>query len=632
MLRNAGRLPFSTWRGLNTFTPPEGTDPQTWIDSNNVLVNARGAAEVLRSPKRFGSVIPEVQDASSDSSSSDSSSDSSASSEDDSLIDLSEYARLSGHALIIDKGDDTLYLLAAGGAPTGIRSGQAGVPWTSLTINDRYQRVDGNEFIQFLNDFSYVRNGIDAPTIAPTISYVADDPSDSISDDAGVIAVSIQGSYAYHNSTTNHTGPPSPLSNVLGPTTTNNTLRFAVTASSQPGVDKIVFFITVDGGDIPYLMIDCGDASVIKEPNATTSYDFPISALARDTLTPEPIYNQPPPTDFSFIFEHKNRIIGIKGAGIRYSGFESVYIGNNYESWPILNQSNVPNTQDKPRSGISTQIGALIFGGEDSYMLSGSPSDKTSSPQNTIAITEKLTPMNWRLGVSEETKRTAVTTPYGVIWTDQTRRIRNWNMTGFPIEIAQALREELDGMTGSLRAKWFQHGKHGGYYIVGNDTKTLMVMLYLSAETGQLQFGYGRTNIPMDAFTNITFATERFFFGKDNQVYEILNPDLQGDGWAPGTQIYFKTMIGNEGNFSYLHSLSLSGGLKGLVVTVAKPDGTDLVQLDLESDLDTGGDSYSVVDQYGRRHLTHFKFDLTDGEKRYIDGFQLFMTNKQRVI
>jgi hypothetical protein len=622
MVRNPNREVINNWRGLNTFSDVQDVDASTWISANNVLVNAKGNAEVLRSPKAFGNNF--VIESSSESSP--------FSGESDPIVSMCEYARASAHALVIDHGESTFYLLAAGGEPTIVRVGNAGDPWTSLTINDRLHRVDGNEFIQILNDLTSVyRNGIDAPTIAPILTY------SSNSDDT-VISVSLQGSFCYRNSTTGHVSAPSPLSNVLGPSVGLQGVSFFVDASVQPGVDQIIFFLTVDGGNIPYLVLDCDTADMHTEANTTGTYTFDLSDITNDTLTPEPIYNNPPPTDASFMFEWKDRIVLIVDGGLQYSGFESCYIGQPAESWPALNQFNVPNKSDRAVGGISTQLGALVFGKVDSYLLSGYPSDKTSSPNNSLAVTEHMEPMNWRLGIKYP--ETAVNTPYGVIWVDQTNRIRNWNMQGFPIEIAQPLRDELDTMSGALKAKWFQHGKNGGYYVLTDGTKTLLVMLYLSTETGQLQFGYGKTDIAMEAISPCTFTTERFFYGAGDQTYEILNPTQAGDGWTEGTDISFQIIIGNDGNFCAFHSMMLEGQLNGLGVTCAAPqfDDEGTMTLDdeqpviLEDERDTSGSFYGLVDRENRRHLVTFRFDLDDRKLRVISKFQYFLKNKKRVI
>jgi hypothetical protein len=630
-LRNPGRLAITNWRGLNTFSHVHELDPDMWFDANNVIVNSHGGAEVLRSPKAFGTAITGYDDNDSDSQAptSDPSSDSS---EHDSDVDtgpilsMAEWERATTNLLIVDRGGDT-YSYDSAGSRSNLRSDQAGSPWTSVNVNKRLHRIDGTEFIQYIMapSVEQYRNGIDAPLAAPTISYVADDSSDSISDDC-TIDVSVQVSYAYKNSDTGHVGPPSGLSNVLPASAGDNTLRIPVVASTQPGVDKIVFFITLDGGSIPYLALECDTGDVYEVANTTGNVDIPLCAYDADTLTPETLYNQPPPVDATHMFEWKDRLILLRGQFVQYSGFESAYMGVPQESWPPLNQLAIPNKTDTAVSGIGTAVGALVFGKKDSYIISGYPSDKVSSPNNTLAVTEHMDQLKWNLGIYEDGKDTPALTPFGVIWLDQNKRLRNWSFKEFPIEIGVALREELDGMTGTMSGKWFQHGKNAGFYVLRSSAKILFIMVY-QGENGQIQFGYGKSDLATDAIAVAKFTTDQFFFGEDDQVYKFLNPDLTGDGWEDGTTIFFKSKIGNKGNFSYWHSVSVEGELganfKLLVNDQVVP---------LESDTDTDTSIYGIVDQEARRHTMECRFNLDDIERRSVDAVQIFMKNKKRVI
>lgn len=625
-LRNPGRLLIDKWRGLDSFTHENDITPEQWLDSNNVVVNAKGDAEALRSPKAFGSALTPYLD--SDSSSPDSSSSPSSSfdssPDDGPILSMDEYKRNAGHVAMVDRGGDT-YSIDSSGTVTGRRSDQAGDPWTSVNVNDRFLRTDGNEFIQFLSSFAHYRVGIDPPATAPTISYTADDSSDSISDSCE-IETSLQVSYAYKNSTTGHIGQASPISNVLGPTEDDLTLRIPVVASTQPGVDKIVFFITLDGGSIPYLALECGTDTVYEVGNSSGNVDIPLCAYDVDTLTPETIYNVPPPVDATHIFRWKDRIILLRGRFIQYSAWEVAYAGNPWECYPSLNQIMIPNKADTGIGGLSTQLGALIFGKEDSYILSGYPSDKVSSPNNTLAVTEHAEPLNWQLGIYEDGKGTAVLTQFGVIWLDQNKRLRNWDLKSFPVEIGVGLRTELDAMSGEITARWFQHGKNSGVYVLRNASKVLFITVYQDTE-GKIHFGYGKSNLATDATAVVTYSTGSvFLFGTDDQVYKFLDPDLRGDGWASGTEIFFKLKLGNQGNFSYFHSCAVEGNLDGVTMKV---NGN---VIPLEEDIDTDGTLYSVVDVDGRRALVEFRFNRDDAFYRSVDMLQVFQKNKKRII
>lgn len=611
--RNVTPHTVNAWRGLNTFISRNNVDEQSWIDANNILVNAKGEIEALRSPKAFSTALSSTAV----------------------FTSMDEYQRAAGNVLILDRNSVAYSLTSSGGAPAAIVAAPSSPgPWTSLSINDTLQRINGVHFVQILNNLtSVVRNGIDPPAAAPTIAYAVN------ASDTTVIASSLQGSYCYYNSTTGHVSAPSPLSNVLGPKAAGFDVTFAVTASAQTGVDKVIFFLTEDGGSIPYLVIDCSSSDPHTATNTTATKTIVQSDVDRDTLTPEPIYNDVPPVAATSMFEFKDRIFLIVDGGLRYSGFESCYIGNDYESWPALNQLNVPNRNDRAIGGISTQSGALIFGEKDCYILTGFPSDKTSSPNNTVSVTEHIDPLNWHIGITYP--KTAVSTPFGVIWTDQTKRIRLWNQQGFPAEIAQALRTELDSMTGTLQARWFQHGKNGGYYVLTNGTITLFIMIYLSMREGQMEFGYGKsTTILPEAMAVATFSgIEKFFYADAENVWRILDPDTAGDGWGSSVTIFFKILVGGQPNmnFSSLHSIQISGDMDDLdlAVTHAPYDevSPETIELTEVLDSDTGGTFYGLIDSDERRyHILSFSFENDDRTHRGIDSLTVNVRNAQRLI
>jgi hypothetical protein len=203
-------------------------------------------------------------------------------------------------------------------------------------------------------------------------------------------------------------------------------------------------------------------------------------------------------------------------------------------------------------------------------------------------------------------------------------------------------------MTGALTARWFQHGKNGGYYILTNGVTTLILMVYLSPANGQMQFGYGKsTTLDPEAMAVVTFnSEERFFFGKTDKIWETLDPDLAGDGWAAGTPIFFKMLIGGMDvlNFTSLHSMNINGGLNTLVIThdrLNKNQSGVIIDgepqtVDLSTDLeeaDTGGTVYGIVDSPERAfHIVKFTFGLDDTQYRNISGFTVNVKPLKRLI
>jgi hypothetical protein len=246
--------------------------------------------------------------------------------------------------------------------------------------------------------------------------------------------------------------------------------------------------------------------------------------------------------------------------------------------------------------------------------------------------------MQWNVGITYP--QTAVNTPFGVIWVDQSKRIRLWNQQGFPSEIGEPLRAELDAITFSISARWFQHGKNGGYYVISDGVKMLFVMIYLSA-SGQMELGYGKsTSLFGGPMATATFSNnaERFFFAQNLQLFEILDPTLEGDGWSSDTELFFKMVVGNSNknmNFSSLHSMQLSGDLGDLVITHAPMDETNPEEVVFAEDLemDTGDSSYALIDSVERRyHVLDFEWGLDDTDHRGIDSMTINVKNAGRVI
>src|SRR5262249_26010370 len=141
--------------------------------------------------------------------------------------------------------------------------------WVSANVNNNLYRVNGAEFIQIFKTLSDIfRVGIPAGSGSPTISYIAGG--------SGSIVTGITVSYSYMNSQTGHVGRPSGISNTLGASGGNNTLRIPVTASTEIGVDKIVVFATLDGGSIPFLLIN-GDGTTRTFTNTTGNIDISLN-------------------------------------------------------------------------------------------------------------------------------------------------------------------------------------------------------------------------------------------------------------------------------------------------------------------------------------------------------------------
>jgi hypothetical protein len=609
---------ITDWLGLNSSADPENIKANWWTDSNNVIVDRTGTAVVLRSPADFNNAL----------------------STSNPVLSAFDYDKQTGNLILFDidnVGGTALDTFSTTGTTnTSVRTGQlVSARWVSLTINDFAYRLNGTEFIQTNGAINYAA-GVTGPAAAPTISWVAGG--------SGSFASGVDVTYAYRNSATGEVSKMSATSNRLG-ASTGSTLRIAVTASAQSGVDKIVVFLTVDGGSVRYLLVDSAGAPQ-QFTNATGNIDVSIADIFRDTQTTETAYNDVPPQNAFQMFKWRDRIVllDFRAAAtrqqIQYSGYESITYGTPFSCFPSLNIINIPNKGDAARCGVSTVLGALILAEQDSYLLSGYPSDKTSAPEGSIAVSEHLEPLNW--GIGTKYPRTLVTTPFGEIWLDQDRHIRLWNHTSKPIDIGAPLQVSLNTIQttaaafDAAQAVWFEHPTAGGMFVLTASTtgstnnKLFILNLYLDPETGERKVTYAISDIAVQCLLVADVSGKRRLFGGvADRLREILDTATQGAGWSAETR-FFQCVVGTDSEYCYWHSLRFDAdSITGLTITVTDLDGGGSVTVTPAQDETAWR---GIIDAYGYRKIIKFSWNTTDTTYRDVKNLRVSYKPTGRII
>lgn len=619
-IRNLKSTTILDWKGLNSFDDAENLPPDTWFESINCIVTPTGSAAALRSPANFNTVLATSNP----------------------ILSAFDYDRNAGNLILFDVdlggvGNTVATFSTTGTANTSERTGQLdGVRWKSLTVNDVCYRLNGTEFVQMDTATNFYLNGIPRNATAPTASIVVGG--------AGTLATGVTVSYAYRNSVSGHVSRMSPASGSSGATSAgNNTLRVAVTASAEVGVDGIVLFISADGGNVRYLRTDTAGDPIVSG-NTTGNIDISVTAITRDTLTPETDFNNTPPANAFFMFRWKDRIClcDFRGAitrqQLQYNGYESCYYGVPWESWPPLNIINIPNKGDAIRGGVETPQGALILGEQDSYLLSGYPTDKVSGPEASVSVTEHLEQLGWQLGT--RSPYTITNSPFGTWWLDQNKRIQLWAWEGFPVEVGLGLRGDLDDIQDTDAARnmaegvWYQHGEDAGVYALTASTsgstnnRMYFVTAYKDPQTNQMVFAPAVADIAAQCLCVADVAgTKRLFIGVVDRLREIWDLNLAGAGW--GTQErYFSVTAGNEvTEFFHLHSLSFDSGQDDIGVWVSNSNGTETEALDVYQE---GGKYFALVDAYGPGKRIRFVFPSNDGVRRDVRNLRINYSLKRR--
>lgn len=630
-LKGGQRFLIRDFKGLNSFASRQNLTPDWFYQSDNIIITNDGSAAVLRSPATFNDVLTVTPN--------------------NTVMSAFDYQKASGHLILFDLNiaagiNSVQTYVTTGTTNTLIRSNQtADHPWKSLTINDWCYRINGTEFVQTQGTSTFYAVGITSPGTIPVLSY----SSLGIS---GTVDVGVTASYAYRNSFTTHISAPSVPAVMIGSSLTNTALVITHEASTQAGVDGIVFFISEDGGDQRYLFVDSNGDPVVQV-NATGSTAINLGSLGSlDTITPEPLYNLLPPTDAYFMFQWRDRVCLLdfradanRWPFVQYSGLESVYTGVPQESYPPLNLLQIAAKGDKARSGIATPIGGLILAENDAYLIRGELSDKTVGPEAETAVTESVQPLNWSIGT--RSPYTLKATPFGIIWLDQNKRLQLWTYEGFPTEIGLALRTELvdildtDDGRNFADGMWFQHGKTGGHYALvaytnasQTQNKLFIVTLYRDPESGDLKNASAVSSIGGNCLLNaVVSGRGRAFIGGTGALREILDLELQGAGWLTTQDRYFRLLLGNETEFVYWHSIRLDMTTTcGLNIYVSNMDGTESQEVLLEQDTGAGGAWFGMLDTYGYRKQLYFRWDGEDTEERTVLNLRVAYSPKPRLM
>lgn len=468
-IRNLRVIPIEQWGGFDSFIDPQEVPPNVWTDSLNCVVTANGNPTALRSPANFNDAL----------------------STGNKVLSAADYTRTAGGLIFFDinvtTGANVATYSTTGTTNTSRRTGQANAPWVSQNINDRLYRVNGTEFIQYVTGLTAYAVGITAPAAAPTASIVAGG--------SGTWATGVYVSYAYYNTVTGHIGECSAASGLSGPTSGgNNTLRTAVVASVQTGVDKIVLFVSEDGGVERFLLIDSTGAMQVFN-NTTGNIDVSVATIFNNFNVQESAFNLPPTSGITHISKWKNRIMGIKGRLAYYSGFDQISIGIPQEAWPPLNVITMPSKSATGQCGIETPIGWLCLSDEDAYLLSGEPTDKVDAGENTLQITEQFDQLGWAIGT--RSPKTLANTPYGSVWLDQNKHLQLWQWEGTPVPMALGAWPDLasikfaDPQTlNQAQAVWFgAGGANGGFYILTAPTVEYYSAVMALSPSLYLRFG-----------------------------------------------------------------------------------------------------------------------------------------------
>ena len=245
---------------------------------------------------------------------------------------------------------------------------------TCTTSNTPFYFVDSDQTCYFgkddvanemweYNGTTLSKWGIAAPTVVPTVSL-----------SAGSLDITVGWfyRYGYYNSSTGHLSTLSDVSACTGAATSKQ-VGVGVTASTDAQVDKIRVFRTTDGGsDDPSSMQELPNSPFAN--TTTTITDTAADTDLLDVFGPGFLQNDPPPA-MKPLCVSQNRIWGIAGSTLYYSGFEEIGNGVPEESFPSgLDGNSRP--YPSPLYGLApTTTGVAIFSAKKIFGVDGDSLD-----------------------------------------------------------------------------------------------------------------------------------------------------------------------------------------------------------------------------------------------------------------
>jgi len=307
--------------------------------------------------------------------------------------------------------------------------------------------------------------GIAAPSSAPTVGLAAG----SVDGTVGYFYVA-----TYGNSSTGHQSSPSDLSACTG-AFTGKEIQVGVTASSDSQVDEIHVYRTTDGGSTDPTEMQELPNSPFSNANATIN-DTATDVDLLDTFAPALNQNDPPPA-MKPLCVSQNRIWGIAGNKLYYSGFEEIGNGVPEECFPSGLDGNF-RPYPSPLYGLAaTSTGVAIFTARKIFGVDG----------------DSLDTFRWSTILDKRGAfyQTNVTSAGGsVIWFDTSKQIWLSDIG----EMGADIRVDTKTFTASLTQiaihnsgefNWivFMDGQNGKLFVANMDNKHWMVPWPISGVT-----------------------------------------------------------------------------------------------------------------------------------------------------
>jgi hypothetical protein len=398
-----------------------------------------------------------------------------------------------------------------------ISTGESGVPYSFVQNAFALYGSDGTNAWRFVDvgdgGLTKFKWGITAPATAPAISTGS---ASSLS-----LTFGRQYVYCYVSTYTDSLGvtrtsvsSPSPISAFSGPTTNQAVNLTSIIASTDPQVNKIWVFETVDAAANTQATFYF--AAEIN--NGVTSFADTLDDTQLDETRQAPFNTNGPAPACSRLVSFANRIWALTDNFIQFSGGENVTVGIPEEGWNPEDFVAVPSGARTVVGGLTINNGAVMVVGSQEWFMSiqvDTTNDSTTINQQDRAISPGLAG-----------KQALAQLPSFAVWVAPDKKLWAWSGGAEAGDFSQAIALSVPGtksvndlQTSSLstcEVRYFSFGQIHLILVAGNTGSGHLdwLALYQMNEPGTL------TSVATDFFpTAAITATANVLVGGQQYIY-----------------------------------------------------------------------------------------------------------------
>lgn len=460
--------------------------------------------------------------------------------------------------VIIQHGG-TITAIYPDGSLHTLSTGESSVPYSFVQNAFALYGSDGIRAWRFVDigdgGLTKYKWGITPPATAPAISIGS---ASSLS-----LTFGRQYVYSYVSTYTDSLGivrtsvsAPSPMSAFSGPTTSQAVNLTSIIPSTDPQVNKIWVFETVDAA----VNTQATFYFAAEITNGTTSFADTLQDNALDETRQAPFNTNNPPPPCSRLVSFANRIWALTDNFIQFSGGENVILGIPEEGWNPQDFVPVP-------SGARTVVGGLTIN-NGAVMVVGSAEWFMSIQVDTTGNSATINQQDRVVSPGLAGKQSIAQLPSFAVWVAPDKRLWSWSGGSEAADFSQSIALSVAGTKSvnelqistlsTCEVRYFSYGQQHLILVAGNTGSGHLdwIALYqlvtsVNQYTGNLTISGSISTdffpaVAITATANVLIGAQQFIYLGDTNGNVYRWPDGYADNGTPITTAFSTAWLHGE--------------------------------------------------------------------------------------